>query len=603
MRSVKAMRLLLTVACAMGVGVAVVPESAAMLADPIVRTNRHAPAEPRHPDVQPPGPVHTRSDAVRLRNAAVPESGVRQVRTGAPFSLVGVKWSGAQPDSVQIRHLDAGGWSDWTTLDPADDSPEVGKRGGASEPLWTGPAQEVQVRASRAGAPVTDELELVTVDPGAAPTDRMLSGAEAQATPGQPSVVTRAQWGADESIMTWTPEYASTTKAVAVHHTAGTNDYTCDQSASIVRGIYRYHALTNGWGDIGYNVLVDKCGTVFEGRAGGLTKPIIGAHAGGFNTYTFGISMLGTFTSVAPTDAQIEAVSAMAAWKLAGSYRDPRGSTVLVSAGGGTARWPAGTAVTMPTIFGHRDTGNTECPGNVAYGMLDRIRDRVVQLAGDWRSSPVYAKWQQLGGDGGFTGGVFGVESALEPGGRTATFAGGDVQITWHASTGAHWMSGGIRQRYFDSGGPSALGFPSDDQGATAGVAGQYLRFGPDRVMIWGQYTGARFVSGAFLATLRAGGDVARYGLPRTEQVPVPGRAETMQEFEQASIVSNAGNIYTVGWAFRAEWQRQGGYAGRLGPPTGNLVGSASAGRQSFAGGSITCGLYSGRTRCTVFSA
>ncbi|MEV0089506.1 hypothetical protein AB0H93_42265, partial [Saccharopolyspora sp. NPDC050642] len=53
------------------------------------------------------------------------------------------------------------------------------------------------------------------------------------------------------------------------------NDYTCDQSAALVRGIYYYHSVTNGWGDIGYNALVDKCGTIFEGRTGGLHLPTI----------------------------------------------------------------------------------------------------------------------------------------------------------------------------------------------------------------------------------------------------------------------------------------------------------------------------------------
>lgn len=78
------------------------------------------------------------------------------------------------------------------------------------------------------------------------------------------SVSSRADWGADESYMTWTPKYAPASHVI-VHHTAGTNTYTMDESASVVRGIYYYHAVTLGWGDIGYNFLVDKWGRAYEG--------------------------------------------------------------------------------------------------------------------------------------------------------------------------------------------------------------------------------------------------------------------------------------------------------------------------------------------------
>ena len=135
-------------------------------------------------------------------------------------------------------------------------------------------------------------------------------------TNGLPVAVTsRSGWGADESYLDWDPEYF-TASHVVVHHTAGTNNYTMDQSASIVRGIYHYHAVTLDWGDIGYNFLVDKWGRAFEGRKGTLSSPagkmVAGAHDQGFNSGTMGISMMGTYQSEAPSQATLNTVGALA---------------------------------------------------------------------------------------------------------------------------------------------------------------------------------------------------------------------------------------------------------------------------------------------------
>jgi hypothetical protein len=144
-----------------------------------------------------------------------------------------------------------------------------------------------------------------------------------------------------------------------------------------MRSIYAYHTVTRGWGDIGYNVIVDRFGRMFEGRYGGLASTVIGAHAGGFNTYTFGVSMLGNYDTVAVPQATVNAVSEIIAWKFGLYGIDPNGSTTLVSGGGGTAKYAAGTPVGLPTIFGHRDVGSTACPGDYGYARLGEIRQRV----------------------------------------------------------------------------------------------------------------------------------------------------------------------------------------------------------------------------------
>jgi uncharacterized protein with LGFP repeats len=117
--------------------------------------------------------------------------------------------------------------------------------------------------------------------------------------PGQaPSIINRAQWGADESIRSRAPMYDNGIKAGVVHHSAGVNDYAQEDSAAIVRAIYTYHTRTLGWSDIAYNALVDKYGQVFEGRFGGLTRAVQGTHTGGFNRNTWAVCMIGEFNAV-----------------------------------------------------------------------------------------------------------------------------------------------------------------------------------------------------------------------------------------------------------------------------------------------------------------
>lgn len=294
----------------------------------------------------------------------------REVHTDTPFSMVGLTWQGTAPGSMRIRHLEHDGWSTWTRLAPSSNPGRSQVHG--SEPMWTGPTTGIQVRASRAGRDVTGKLELVAISPGRTPAPAPRGSARST----RPPVVTRAQWGADEDLMTWPPQYTPTTQAVIVHHTAETNDYTCEQSAEIVRGIYHYHAVELGWGDIGYQALVDKCGTIFEGRTGGLDDHVVGGHTQGFNGRTFGVAMMGSFGRIVPPRPMVDSVGAVAGWKLDKAGVDPQGTTTLVSGGGEGNRYPAGTAVPLPRIFAHRDVGETACPGRKGYAQLGTIRDR-----------------------------------------------------------------------------------------------------------------------------------------------------------------------------------------------------------------------------------
>ncbi|MEV5431506.1 N-acetylmuramoyl-L-alanine amidase [Streptomyces sp. NPDC052701] len=308
-------------------------------------------------------------------------------RTTEPFSMVGVTWD--DPDAplggtaeVRTRSAGSGEWSPWRTLDSDGRAPETGSdrdgagvRGG-TQPLWTGPSDGIQVRVTGEGLPEGLRVELV--DPhGSGPHE---SGAGPEVRPGtaepaagRPAVTPRSGWGADESLVRNPPTYTSDTKAVFVHHTAGTNSYTCAESAAIVRGIFLYHVQGNGWNDIGYHFLVDKCGTVFEGRAGGIDKPVLGAHAYGFNTDTSSVSVLGDYNTAATGTAVREAVAKVAAWKLGLYGADPSG-TVTLTAGADNGKYTTGQKVVLHRVPGHRDGYPTECPGAHLYADLPAIR-------------------------------------------------------------------------------------------------------------------------------------------------------------------------------------------------------------------------------------
>lgn len=193
-------------------------------------------------------------------------------------------------------------------------------------------------------------------------------------TSGMPPVVSRASWGANESWRCSSPTINDHNSAVVVHHTAGSNNYSQAEAAAQVRGIYLYHAKTLGWCDIGYNALVDKWGTIYEGRAGGLDKNVQGAHAGGFNENTWGISMIGNYVSETPSPETIKAVGDMAGWRAAIDGFDPLGSADHISEGTHYAKYLAGAVVDLPNIFAHRDVGLTTCPGDAGYAKMDDIR-------------------------------------------------------------------------------------------------------------------------------------------------------------------------------------------------------------------------------------
>ncbi|MEU0286298.1 N-acetylmuramoyl-L-alanine amidase [Streptomyces sp. NPDC006147] len=196
----------------------------------------------------------------------------------------------------------------------------------------------------------------------------------------RPSIVTRRGWGADESLREKNFSYTTKVKAAFVHHTASGNGYSCSQAPSLIRGFYRYHTKSLGWRDIGYNFLVDKCGRIYEGRAGGVAKAVKGAHTLGFNSKTTGIAVIGSYGSKKPSSKAVKAVARLTAWKLGLSGMNPKAKTTLTSGGGNL--YAKGKKVKMKVISGHRDGFNTSCPGGKLYKKLSSVRSKAAGYQG-----------------------------------------------------------------------------------------------------------------------------------------------------------------------------------------------------------------------------
>ncbi len=204
----------------------------------------------------------------------------------------------------------------------------------------------------------------------------------------QPAIIARADWGADESLRfrgdgteKWTPRFAPIQKLI-VHHTDTANNDA--NPAATVRAIYRYHAITQDWGDVGYNFLIDESGRIYKGRAShaphsqadSITgqdaqgRGVIGAHARQHNTGTVGVALLGTLTTQDATPAAKQALERLLAWEADDHGIDPHGSSPYTSSTGAQS--------SFPNIAGHRDTGRTtECPGDTFYRTLPLVRDGV----------------------------------------------------------------------------------------------------------------------------------------------------------------------------------------------------------------------------------
>ncbi len=332
------------------------------------------------------------------------------------YATVGVTWQHGvdytdHQIAVQVRTEKDGTWSGWTTAAYHDDHGPDGhsseetssKERPGTDALVIGDVDQVQMRAETTDGSTPPDLKLAVIDPGAGqltkqapaidtaklPATDTADGAKPQASgpgPGsgsgsgsgdapsdtvslsamqrapKPYIYSRAQWGANEKMREQSRPNYGTVKTGFVHHTVNANNYSAAQVPALLRGIYAYHTQSRGWRDIGYNYLVDRFGRIWEGRWGGVDRAVVGAHTLGYNEVSFAMSAIGNFEIAHPPTAVLNAYAKLFAWKL--SLYNIRAD--------GTHLWVKNRY--LNAINGHRDVGQTACPGKYLYAKIPTIR-------------------------------------------------------------------------------------------------------------------------------------------------------------------------------------------------------------------------------------
>jgi hypothetical protein len=323
------------------------------------------------------------------------------------FSLAGVQWSGSDAARVELRSRSGGGdWSRWvlaSVLGHGPDAPAAGdERFG--EPVWTGPADQVQLRSATSLSGV--RLHFVAVPPVAGGLARVaqampLAQPILDAGPGQPPIIARSAWARGQAHPVHLPEFG-TIKLGFIHHSDGTNGYSAAQVPGILLGIFDYHVYVRGFWDIAYNFAIDAFGRIWEGRAGGIDQPVIGAHAGGYNDESTGMVVLGNFMDVVPAAAAIAASERLLAWKLSLHGVPTLGRVTVEVDPDGAIYTPfaPGAHVSLPRVAGHRDGCTTSCPGNAFYAQIPSMRPRIAGLAGSANRLTIAAPAAPVGAGG-----------------------------------------------------------------------------------------------------------------------------------------------------------------------------------------------------------
>jgi hypothetical protein len=341
------------------------------------------------------------------------------------FTLVGLTWQGqiSSETKFKVRVKESGNWSTWFDFAKADyHEPDISDGADArfgTDPLLTGLADGVELKISGKLEGLPKDLRMALINSEVTSQDKAIAiesksqfskngtksmfGSSALppgsvTTPSgtvvaKPKIVTRAEWGANEAWRDRVPKMGKTIKAGIVHHTASTNNYTAEQSPAQMRILYSYFTKTLKYADMGYNFLVDKYGTIYEGRNGcvykttkacdGTALPAQGAHTAGFNVDTFSISAIGNYDVLAPANpaAMVDSISALMAWKLAPYGLDPNANTKIVSTDtSGSSKYRKGQEATLKVVSAHRDVGKTACPGRYFYPYMDEIRDRTAAI-------------------------------------------------------------------------------------------------------------------------------------------------------------------------------------------------------------------------------
>lgn len=350
-----------------------------------------------------------------------------------PVRDVAVHWRGA-PDATVTISLSTDGIDYAAPVDVGRDEVGEGRGNGRTYGalLPAGGATYLRVATDTA----LRDLRVVGLTDGKRSTRTVTRPVGAAAAVAQPAVVSRAEWNADESLRfdgsgkeKFPPAFYPTKKLI-VHHTAGANND--PDPAATIRSIYYYHAVTQGWGDIGYNFLVDESGRVYEGRysrsypagtypSGDNTagEGVTGAHTGGWNSGTVGVALLGTLTSRDATPAARDALTSFLAWEAERNGLDPKATTTFVNPVSGATK-------TTPNIAGHRDYASTECPGGTFYATLPGLRTAVADRIAGSTTEPAPDPAPEPVAD---------TTAPTAPASLTASAGSRSIRLAWSASS------------------------------------------------------------------------------------------------------------------------------------------------------------------------
>jgi len=358
---------------------------------------------------------------VRLENAVLPATAGSVAFALAPaageayqsqpiameVTMVGASFDAPPQGAVWVRASgDGHNWGPWTELafdadhGPDSGSPEASQSRYATDPVWVGEARFVQFRTEAVEPGLRAEF-VETAGRSLTPLERVKTffsritigvSTTAQAQPDQPAIMPRSSWGGDQCVIPDHYHYNRRVEMMFVHHTgpvgSSSSGYAQSEVPQIMLALCRYHTQTQGWDDIAYNFLIDRFGTIWEGRGGGLDQAVQGAHTAGFNTYSTGVALIGDHRYGTPSLEAQAALTLLAAWKLDVHHVDPN-SAVTVTARAGSSMYAEGTVVTLPAIAGHRDASLTSCPGDFAYSLLPGLRPALHSVGG----AKIYGGW------------------------------------------------------------------------------------------------------------------------------------------------------------------------------------------------------------------
>jgi len=324
----------------------------------------------------------TRHVATRSERVVHSVTADATVALSRPATSVATYWKGNADARVTLAFSSDGVHFGTPQSAGRDEMGEQRKNGTTYGALLSAPgAVAVRVTTDRPLARVT----VLGLSDGVTTTAEESTPAVASAATAQPSIVSRGGWGADPAYRTWAPQFYATKKLI-VHHTATSDTYADRTGAEAqIRSIYYYHSVTQGWGDIGYNFLIDKFGTIYEGRysrdyAGAnpsgddvAGRGVTAAHTAGWNSGTVGVALLGTLTSHDATPAARNALTRLLAWEASRNGINPEATETFVNP-------VSGATITRPNIAGHRDYAATACPGDTFYPTLPGLRRDVAAL-------------------------------------------------------------------------------------------------------------------------------------------------------------------------------------------------------------------------------